>query len=975
MRVRFRTAVSALLAAAVASVAAVTIIALVQTAAMSGSRVETARIDQLRALVGHVRTALALEARDADAYALEGDPTEREQLRATRAELARYLATDAAPNQPAQLRSIDQLSTVYVDAYQRWVDQRLAQGKHPAPGLTQHGDAIYDSLAEFLDGIDEDVTARIDADDARAARVRIISQVVLLVLAIAVLTLLLIGAPLFVRSLVRRLDAVVAGLREAVRVDLARFATALEGLADGDLTVSFSAEAPHLDGDGNDEIASLSRTYNILARSLADLGETFSRTTARLREVVEGIATDASALASDATRVAQSASDVHRSVYETSRATEILARNADLHSTVARANEIAVSELSRSSGQIATGATEQSSRIASIAETARRLGDQIGAFGAVGNQLNGAAQIAAASVDDGARAVREASQTMAAIRTHGSESARVIVELVQSSARIGEILAAIETVADQTNLLALNAAIEAARAGEHGRGFAVVADEIRKLAESSAVSTRAIGTILEELRRGTDRVVGAVEATNAAVIHGEEAATLTDTALAQIERAVSDALAIADAVTEHGEQMRDAIRVLGADVDGVASVIEQNAAAADELRTVTAAVASRVGESRDASESQATASTAIADAAKTLAGHGDTLEHTAAEVRTRSARLAEIVARFRVSRAGAIAGALAVALGGCSPQAPSPHIGMVLDIGGLGDRSFNDSAYAGLGRCVVRDDAQPSALQSHASSDYAVDLRQLAAANDQLVIGIGFLMSDALAAVAHGAPATHFALIDGVVDAPNVASITFREQEGSYLAGAVAAATSHAHRIGFIGGMDVPVIERFEAGYYAGARHVDPSIQIDKGYSKSFDDIAAGARTATTLYGGGDDVIFAAAGSANLGVIAEAKRHGRWAIGVDSDQDALAPGTVLTSVLKRVDVAVERLCHAAQANSFAARHITLGLADDAVGLTDFRYTSQIVGPKTLALVDQLRADIVSGKIVVPTNRAELATMR
>ncbi|HTW84995.1 MAG TPA: BMP family ABC transporter substrate-binding protein [Candidatus Sulfotelmatobacter sp.] len=972
MRVRFRTAVAALLIAAVASVAAVTVVGLVQSAAESATRAQTARIEEVRQLVAHLNTALAVEARDADAYALEGDATEREQLNATRAELHRFVADDEAPGRPPQLRAIAQLSQAYIDEYERWVDQRIAQGAHPAPGTTQHGDAIYDSLAAFLGGVDDDVAARIAADDARAAKLRSLSQAALLILAILVLALLLIGAPLFVRSLSRRLDAVVAALREAVRVDLARFASALEALADGDLTVSFSAEAPELDGEGDDEIASLSRTYNVLARSLGELGETFSRTTARLRDTLEGIAGDASALASDATRVAASAADVRRSVAETSQATEVLAVNADLHQTVARANEIAVAELSRSSSQIAGGAAEQSSRIASIAQTTRDLGEQIDAFGAVGQQLTGAARVAAGSVTDGARAVAEAGQTMTAIRSHGAESARVIADLAASSERIGEILVAIETVADQTNLLALNAAIEAARAGEHGRGFAVVADEIRKLAESSAASTREIATILRDLRQGTDRVVGAVEATNVAVVRGEEAAARTDAALAAIEHAVADAQRVADAVARQAVQMQDAIRVLRDDVDGVAAVVEENAAAADQLRTTTAAVADRVGDSRDASESQATASNAIASAARTLAGHGDQLEHTAAEVRTRSARLAEIVARFRVSRAAAMAGALAAALTGCTATAQTgAHVGMVLDVGGLGDRSFNDAAYAGLGRCVVLDGVQPRALQAHRGADYAPDLSTLAHDGDRLVVGIGFLMSDAMAAVAKASPDAHFALVDGVVDAPNVESITFRENEGSYLAGAVAAATSRTHHIGFIGGMDVPVIERFEAGFTAGARHIDPSIVIDKAYAGSFDDIPAGQRVAAKLYAGGDDIIFAAAGSANIGVIAEAKSRKRWAIGVDSDQDALAPGTVLTSVRKRVDVAVERLCHGAAQDSMHGGHVTLGLADDAVGLTDFRYTRDVIGAKTLATVDALRADIIAGKIKVPATRAEL----
>jgi len=310
-------------------------------------------------------------------------------------------------------------------------------------------------------------------------------------------------------------------------------------------------------------------------------------------------------------------------------------------------------------------------------------------------------------------------------------------------------------------------------------------------------------------------------------------------------------------------------------------------------------------------------------------------------------------------------------LAGCASESARPlKVGMVLDTGGLGDRSFNDAAYAGLGRCVVRDNVDPTALQSTGTTDYAAELASLN--GDDAIIAIGFMMQDALQKRAVATPATRYAIVDAVVDAPNVTSITFREEEGSFLAGAIAGATTKSRKVAFVGGIDSPVLRRFESGFAAGAKQAGRNVNVQVRYLGSFSDLDVGRRTADALYAGGVDIIFAAAGAGGIGVINEARRRHKYAIGVDADQDGLAPGTVLTSVRKRIDVAVERICADAAAHRPAGGHMTLGLAQDGVALTDFRYARSIVPASALRANDELRAAIISGRLKVPSTREDLA---
>jgi len=301
------------------------------------------------------------------------------------------------------------------------------------------------------------------------------------------------------------------------------------------------------------------------------------------------------------------------------------------------------------------------------------------------------------------------------------------------------------------------------------------------------------------------------------------------------------------------------------------------------------------------------------------------------------------------------------------------RLAMVTDVGGLGDKSFNDSAYAGLLRARDKLGAQILVLQSKSAADYQPNLTVLANEDYDEVFAIGFLMNKDLSEVAQDYAQGHFAIIDAVSDQPNVASATFREQDGSFLAGALAAMVSKTRTIGFLGGIDVPLLRKFEAGFTAGARQIDPRVNVSVKYVGSFEDVASGKELASVMYDAGADIIYVAAGRSGLGAIGETRaRPNVYAIGVDSDEDALVPGKILTSMVKHVDVAVFNIAKAVAAGKQPTGSVEFGLKDDGVGLTDFKYTKAAIGAAHIARIAVLRDAIVAGKIVPPSTREQLA---
>lgn len=294
--------------------------------------------------------------------------------------------------------------------------------------------------------------------------------------------------------------------------------------------------------------------------------------------------------------------------------------------------------------------------------------------------------------------------------------------------------------------------------------------------------------------------------------------------------------------------------------------------------------------------------------------------------------------------------------------------------GGLGDRSFLDSAYRGLQWAKER---LPGVTVRHVecsdASEYEASVRTMARGGYDLVITIGFGMLDATNKVADQYPKVNFAIVDAISDRPNVANLIFKEHEGSYLVGIVAGMMTKTNIIGFVGGMDIPLIRRFQLGFEEGVKVVNPRAKVLVGYAGAFNDPGKGKELALSQYQRGADVIYHAAGKTGEGVIAAAKERNRYVIGVDSDQCYIAPDNMLTSMMKMVDVAVFSVIKDVWSGTFTGGNKVYGLKENAVGpcqlypdILDLRDHKDFPGlEEALKKVREFRDKIVKGEIVVP----------
>jgi basic membrane protein A len=315
-----------------------------------------------------------------------------------------------------------------------------------------------------------------------------------------------------------------------------------------------------------------------------------------------------------------------------------------------------------------------------------------------------------------------------------------------------------------------------------------------------------------------------------------------------------------------------------------------------------------------------------------------------------------------------LAAALILA-GAQASQAAELRVGLVLDKGGKDDKSFNSAAY--VGAMKAKDELHVFVKYVEATDDNSFEslIRAFAQKDFDIVIAIGITQREAMQKVAAQFPNKHFAIVDAEVKAPNVKSMLFEEQQGSYLVGAAAALSSKSGEIGFIGGMDIPLIRRFELGYEAGAKKINPKIKVVSNYigitGDAWNNPAKGKELAVSQYDQGADVVFAVAGASNTGVFDAVEEKDKLAIGVDSDQDGIKPGHILTSMIKHVDVAVYTTCQELVAGKFVPGVQHFGLATHGVDYAVDQYNQKILPESSRKKLDELKTQIIAGKIHVP----------
>jgi basic membrane protein A len=293
---------------------------------------------------------------------------------------------------------------------------------------------------------------------------------------------------------------------------------------------------------------------------------------------------------------------------------------------------------------------------------------------------------------------------------------------------------------------------------------------------------------------------------------------------------------------------------------------------------------------------------------------------------------------------------------------------VIFDMGGKFDKSFNEAAYNGAER--FKQEAGIEYLEFEVTNESQRDqaLRRMARRGANVVIAVGFSFATPLEQIAKEFPDTKFVIIDGVVEQPNVQSVMFKEHEGSFLVGMAAAMASKTGKVGFVGGMDIPLIRNFAHGYQQGVKYINPDAEVFVNMTgttpAAWNDPAKGAELAQSQFDRGADVVYAAAGGTGLGVLQAAADSGKLSIGVDSNQNYLHPGSVLTSMLKRVDVAVYNAFKDAKAGTLKTGMQNLGLAEEGVGYAIDDNNRALITPEMEAKLEDAKAKIISGELEV-----------
>ena len=320
---------------------------------------------------------------------------------------------------------------------------------------------------------------------------------------------------------------------------------------------------------------------------------------------------------------------------------------------------------------------------------------------------------------------------------------------------------------------------------------------------------------------------------------------------------------------------------------------------------------------------------------------------------------------------------LVLIVGACNAYADDVKPAVIYDLGGKFDKSFNQGVSDGVQRFTAETGIKVMEFEVTNETQREQAMRRMVARGATVLLGVGFAQADAIAAVAKDHPEVQFSIIDvSWLDAPNLRQYAFKEHEGSYLVGIAAAHATQTGKIGFVGGMDIALIRKFACGYVGGAKSVNPDIAVYQNMTgttgAAWNDPAKGRELTQSQIDRGADVVYQAAGNTGIGVIQAASDAGKLSIGVDSNQNGIAPGSVLTSMLKRVDVAAYDTFMDAKEGRFTAGVQSLGLAEGGVDWALDSHNAHLITPAMKAAVEQARRDIIAGKIKVHNYESDSA---
>ncbi len=300
---------------------------------------------------------------------------------------------------------------------------------------------------------------------------------------------------------------------------------------------------------------------------------------------------------------------------------------------------------------------------------------------------------------------------------------------------------------------------------------------------------------------------------------------------------------------------------------------------------------------------------------------------------------------------------------------------VIYDMGGKFDKSFNEGVFTGIKKFTDETGVEVMEFEVTNEAQREQAMRRMVERGATLVLGVGFAQADAIDKVAGENPDVKFSIIDvSWLDKPNLRQYSFKEEQGSYLVGIAAAMASKTGKVGFVGGMDIPLIRAFACGYVQGAKHANADVEVIENMTgttpAAWNDPGKGAELTQSQIDRGADVIYQAAGGTGVGVIRAAADAGKLSIGVDSNQNHMAPGSVLTSMLKRVDVAAYNTMKDAMSGDFETGLVTLGLAEGGVGYSVDEHNEKLITDDMKAALDAASADIISGKISVHDYRSD-----